>query len=167
MAQSDTRYLKRQRQGWYFCAAVPQDLRNRFTSEGRRSKNGRRHPGQPLSKIVISLHTQSLREAQERRWPLVQEWRQKFERARSGAPLSLAEIDAVARETYAAVLAAMEANAKQQRTTNVLITSEEGQQTGLSQDGVSLRRGIVETRNGSRSRPPDAFLSAALAVMRA
>ena len=123
MAQ-DLRYLKRRRNGFYFHMAIPQDLRGRFTSEGRRGKHGRRHPGQALTKVVVSLHTQSLHEAQQRRWPLVHEWREKFERARTGAPLTLAEIDAVAHETYAAVLAVMEAEAKKHLVRNVLITNE-------------------------------------------
>ena len=159
MAQ-DTRYLKKQRQGWYLCMTVPRGIRGRFTSEGRRGKNGRRHPGQPLSKITVSLRTQSLREAQERRWPLVHEWRQKFERARTGAPLALAEIDAVAREAYAAALAVMEANAKQRRPVNVLIAGGEAVQTGLS-------RAAVDTQSGSRQRRSrDAFVSGAAEFMR-
>ena len=120
----DLRYLKRRRNGFYFHMAIPQDLRGRFTSEGRRSTHGRRNPGQALTKVVVSLHTQSLHEAQERRWPHVQQWREKFERARTGAPLTLAEIDAVAHETYAAVLAVMEAEAKKHLVRNVLITNE-------------------------------------------
>ena len=111
----DTRYLKKQRQGWYLCLTVPRELRGQFTSDGRRGKHGRRHPGQPLSKIVVSLRTQALHEAQERRWPLVQEWRQKFERARTGAPFTLADIDAFARESYAAALVTMNENAENPR----------------------------------------------------
>ena len=91
--------------GGISASPCPKNLRARFISEGRRGKNGRRHPGQPLRKIVVSLHTQSLREAQERRWPLVQEWRQKLERARTEAPFALAEIEAFARESYGAALA--------------------------------------------------------------
>ncbi len=133
MAQ-DIRYLKKQRQGWYFCLPVPQDLRARFISEGRRGKNGRRHPGQPLSKIVVSLHTQSLREAQERRWPLAQEWRQKFERARTGAPFALAEIDAFARESYAAALVTMNENAENPRFWEDLKYLKDSEQTGAPRD---------------------------------
>jgi hypothetical protein len=46
--------------------AIPKELRGRFMSAGRKAKNGQRHPGRPLTKVVVSLHTQSLKEAQER-----------------------------------------------------------------------------------------------------
>jgi hypothetical protein len=95
MAKSDTRYLKRRHQAWYFVTAVPRALRGRFVSAGR---NG--SPGRPLAKIVVSLNTQSLAEAQERRWPLVSQWRENFRRALSGAPLTRAEIDDEARKLY-------------------------------------------------------------------
>jgi integrase len=107
MARADRRYLKQRHQGWYFVTAVPRALRGRFVSAGH---NGR--PGKPLSKIVVSLNTQSLREAQDKRWPLVQEWRAQFERAASGAPLTLSEIGAIAGERYAAILVELEALAK-------------------------------------------------------
>jgi len=80
MAKSDTRYLKRRHQAWYFVTAVPRGLHGRFMSTGR---NGR--AGKALAKIVVSLNTQSLAEAQERRWPLVNQWRENFRRALSGA----------------------------------------------------------------------------------
>lgn len=107
MAKSDTRYLKRQHQTWYFVTAVPKALRGRFLSQGR---NGR--PGRPLSKIVISLNTQSLAEAKDRRWPLITQWRENFRRALSGAPLTRAEIEELAGETYTATLERLEADAK-------------------------------------------------------
>ncbi len=152
----DLRYLKQHRRGWYFSMKVPQDLRGQFMSEGRAGKNGRRHPGSPLSKIVVSLRTASLREAQERRWPLVHEWRQKFERARTGAPFALAEIDAFARESYAAVLAAMEAEKHLPR--NVLITGERVQ-TGIAENAVHAVRTAVATS--------DRFLVGCINLMRA
>jgi hypothetical protein len=107
MAQADTRYLKRQHQGWYFVTAVPKSLRGRFISQGRHGR-----PGRPLSKIVISLGTQSLSEAQERRWPLVHEWRERFKRTKSDVPFTLAEVDALARESYAAMLGGLDSLAK-------------------------------------------------------
>ena len=97
---ADLRYLRQQGQAWYFCMAVPQALRDAFPSEGRRSQGGRKRPGKPRSRIVIKLGTQSLKEAQDKRWPLVTEWREKFKRALAGEPLSHAEIDAEARELY-------------------------------------------------------------------
>lgn len=108
MAQADTRYLKRQHQGWYFVTAVPRGLRDRFISQGRHGR-----PGRPLSKIVVSLGTQSLSAAQEKRWLLVHEWRERFKRAVNGVPLSLAEIEAEAREVYTATLERLETEAKQ------------------------------------------------------
>jgi integrase len=108
---ADTRYLRQRHQGWYFVAAVPRALRDRFVSEGRNGSAGR-----PLSKIVVSLKTQSLGEAQARRWPLVKQWRETFQRAQAGEPLTLAEIDAQAREIFTAALERMEADGKRQRS---------------------------------------------------
>lgn len=106
---ADTRYLKRRHQSWYFVAAIPRALRGKFVSEGR---NGR--AGRPLSKIVVSLKT-PLGEAQEPRWPLVKQWRETFQRTQTGEPLSLAEIDAQAREIFTSTLERMEVDAKRQR----------------------------------------------------
>ena len=107
---ADTRYLKRRHQSWYFVAAIPRALRGKFVSEGRNGSVGR-----PLSKVVVSLKTQSLGEAQDRRWPLVKQWRETFQRAQTGEPLSLAEIDAQAREVFTSTLERMEVDAKRQR----------------------------------------------------
>jgi len=106
-AKSDTRYLKRQHQTWYFVTAVPKALRGRFQSAGRHGRSGR-----PLTKITVSLRTQSLAEAQERRWPLVQQWRETFKRTKIGAPLTVGEIDDLAREVFMATLERLEAVAK-------------------------------------------------------
>ena len=108
--KSDTRYLKRQYQSWYFVTAVPRALRGRFVSQGRNGK-----PGKQLAKIVISLNTQSLSDAQERRWPLVNHWRENFRRAMSGAPLTRVEIEELAREAYTAALERLEADAKRHK----------------------------------------------------
>ncbi len=146
--------------------AVPQDLRGRFTSEGRRGKNGRRHPAQLLSTIVVALHTQALHQAQDRRWPLVQEWQEKFERARTGAPLTLAEIDAIAREAYAATLAVMEINAKKHQVHNVLIAGKAAN-TDLTEAG---KHSLGSERNGSQEHrllSGNAFLSGCVAIMHA
>jgi integrase len=107
---ADTRYLKQRHQGWYFVAAIPRALRGKFVSEGRNGSAGR-----PLSKIVVSLKTQSLGEAQARRWPLVKQWRETFQRAQTGEPLSLVEIDAQAREIFTSTLERMEVDVKRQR----------------------------------------------------
>lgn len=146
--------------------AVPQDLRGRFTSEGRRGKNGRRHPAQPLSTIVVALHTQALHQAQDRRWPLVQEWQEKFERARTGAPLTLAEIDAIAREAYAATLAVMQTSAKKHQVHNVLIAGK-APDTGLTEAGIPS---LGIDPNGSQQHrllSGNAFLSGCVDIMRA
>ena len=107
---ADTRYLKRRHQSWYFVAAIPRALRGNFVSERRDGTAGR-----PLSEIVVSLKTQSLGEAQDRRWPLVKQWRETFQRAQAGEPLSLAEIDAQAREIFTSTLERMEVDAKRRQ----------------------------------------------------
>ena len=107
---ADTRYLKRRHQSWYFVAAIPRALRGKFVSEGRNGSAGR-----PLSKIVVSLKTQSLAEAQDRRWPLVKQWHETFQRAQTGEPLSIAEIDAQAQEVFTSTLERMEVDAKGRR----------------------------------------------------
>jgi len=136
MAQADTRYLKRQHQCWYFVTAVPRGLRGRFISRGRRGRQGR-----PLSKIVISLGTQSLSEAQEKRWPLVHEWRERFKRALSGVPFSLGEIDRLARESYAATLANLEALAKRSHDP-IKFNHGLSQLAGLIQSGIAGSGGV-------------------------
>jgi hypothetical protein len=108
---ADTRYLKRRHQSWYFVAAIPRALRGKFVSDGR---NG--SPGRPLSKIVVSLKTQSLGQAQDRRWPLVKQWRETFQRALTGDSLSPAEIDAQAREIFTSTLERMEVDTKRGRS---------------------------------------------------
>ena len=108
---ADTKYLRQRHQGWYFVAAVPRALRGKFVSDGRNGSAGR-----PLSKIVVSLKTQSLGEAQNRRWPLVKQWRETFQRAQTGEALSLAEIDAQAREIFTSTLERMEVGAKRSPT---------------------------------------------------
>src|SRR5450759_3852621 len=136
MAQADTRYLKRQHQCWYFVTAVPRGLRGRLIGQGRRGR-----PGRPLSKIVISLRTQSLSEAQEKRWPLVHEWRERFKRAMSGVPLSLGEIDRLARESYAATLANLEALAKRSHDP-IKFNHGLSQMAGLIQSGIADSGGV-------------------------
>ena len=135
MAQADTRYLKRQHQCWYFVTAVPRGLRGRFISQGRHGR-----PGRPLSKIVVSLGTQSLSEAREKRWPLVHEWRERFKRAKSGVPLTLNDVDALARESYAATLGGLESWAK--RTSPGEFNRRLSQLASLIQQGIADIGGI-------------------------
>jgi hypothetical protein len=114
-SRADTRYLKRQGHAWSFVMAIPKGLRGRFMSEGRKAKKGQRLPGKPLTKVVASLHTQSLKEAQAQRWPLVHQWRQAFERAAKGIAMTLPEIEAQAREVYLSMLESMEAYARRRK----------------------------------------------------
>ena len=73
---ADLRYLKQRHQILVLLAG-----RSRSRCAGRFLSNGRNgHGGKPLTRIVTSLGTQSLKEAQERRWPLVHEWRERFKR---------------------------------------------------------------------------------------
>lgn len=109
---ADTRYLKKQGHAWSFCMTVPQELRTAFPSDGRRAPGGRRLAGKPREKIVIALDTQSLSEAQERRWPLVHEWREKFKRAKAKVPITITEIEDAAREQYTYLLERMAADAE-------------------------------------------------------
>ena len=142
---ADTRYLKRRHQSWYFVAVIPRALCGKFVSEGRNGSAGR-----PLSKIVVSLKTQSLGEAQDRRWPLVKQWRETFQRAQTGESLSFAEIDAQAREIFTSTLERMEVDAKRrQLSTNEERESlSEGLYSFLEDMGlVTLDRGEPDDTN--------------------
>jgi hypothetical protein len=141
---ADTRYLKLRHQSWYFVAAVPRALRGKFVSEGRNGSAGR-----PLSKVVVSLKTQSLAEAQDRRWPLVKQWRETFQRAQTGEPLSLGEIDAQAREIFTSTLERMEVDAKRQQ----LSISEERESLNEGLYSLLEDMGLVSPDPGG-SHPP-------------
>ena len=147
---ADTRYLKRRHQSWYFVAAVPRALRGNFVSEGRNGTAGR-----PLSKIVVSLKTQSLREAQDRRWPLVKQWRETFQRAQAGEPLSLAEIDAQAREIFTSTLERMEVDAKRRR----LSINEERESLNEGLYSFLEDMGLVSPDPGEPDTPIDDLMS--------
>lgn len=121
-AMADLRYLKKRHQTWYFALAVPVAVRGKFISEGR---NG--HGGKPLAKVVESLGTQSLKEAQDRRWPLVHEWRERFKRTMANVPLTLAEIEFEAREIYTSLLERMAAAAKRGKYTGEPIYTADGE----------------------------------------
>ena len=112
---ADTRYLKRRHQSWYFIVAIPRALRGKFVGSGRNGSARR-----PLSKIVVSLKTQSLGEAQERRWPLVKHWRETFQRAQTGKPCRLRK-STRRREIFTSTLERMEVDVKRRR----LSTNEE------------------------------------------
>lgn len=151
-------YLFRPRgKGFAFQVAVPKDLRDKFKSE---------RTGRPRNKIVVGLDTDSEVEAKRKAAALAVEWSRRFERARLDVPLTLGEIEDYARETYAAVLAVIEANTKQCRPSNVLIACGEALETGLSQEGAPPHRDAFETHSTSGQRhSPDAFLSGAVELM--
>jgi len=135
-ANGDTRYLKRQHKDgtWFFVMAVPKALRGTFISQGKKTKNGRRRPGKPLSKIIVSLGTQSLAQARQTRWPLVTEWKSRFERAEAKVPLTLAEIEEQAREVYSSTLERMEDDAKR----GIVITGQPQHDEGPEVAGLNL-----------------------------
>jgi len=135
-SNGDTRYLKRQHKDgtWFFVMAVPKALRGTFISQGKKAKNSRRRPGKPLSKIITSLGTQSLAEARQTRWPLVTEWKSRFERAEAKVPLTLAEIEEQAREAYFSTLERMEDDAKR----GILITGQPQHDEGPEVAGLNL-----------------------------
>jgi integrase len=141
-AQGETRYLKRQRAdgGWYFVLAIPKTLRGTFISQGKKAENGRRRPGKPLSKIIVSLGTQSLAEARQTRWPLVTEWKSRFERAEAKVSLTLAEIEEQAREVYSSTLERMEDDAKR----GILITGQPQRDESPEVAGLALHAWTYE-----------------------
>ncbi len=149
-------YLFRPRgKGFAFQVAVPKDLRDKFKSK---------RTGRPRHKIVIGLDTDSEVKAKRKAAALSVEWSRRFERARLDVPLTLGEIEDYARETYAALLAVMEANTKECRPSNVLIAGGQTLETGLSQE--PLPRAAFETHSTSRQgHSPDAFLSGAVELM--
>jgi len=141
-SNGDTRYLKRQHKDgtWFFVMAVPKALRGTFISQGKKAKNGRRRPGKPLGKIIVSLGTQSLAEARQTRWPLVTEWKSRFERAEAKTPLTLAEIEEQAREVYFSTLERMEDDAKR----GILITGQPQHDESPEVAGLNLHTWTYE-----------------------
>ena len=96
-------------QSWYFVAVIPRALRGKLsvTAQWKRRPAAQQDCGEPQNAVAW--------EAQDRRWPLVKQWRETFQRAQTSEPLSLAEIDAQAREIFMSTLERMEADAKTQR----------------------------------------------------
>jgi integrase len=94
--------LQQRHRTWYYVRKVPRDLRARFSSKGSK----------PLLKVVVSLETQNVREAQAKRDELDGHWTRQFERTRAGAPLSGADIAEAKREVYLSALDHMEAQAR-------------------------------------------------------
>jgi integrase len=103
----DTRYLQ-QRKGastWFFVLAIPRSLRGRFTND----KSGR-----ALTRIEVALHTSDLRQAQQLRWGLLDEWQGKFRQAK-GAEISAFHVEREARKLYDDTLAALDFDARRRQ----------------------------------------------------
>jgi integrase len=124
----DQRLLKQRRKGWHFCIPVPRDLQG--TGQFMTSA------GKPLKTITRGLKTDSLAVAQKARLALEMSWKETFERARSGQPLSLSEIDAQARECFASTLERMEADAARGRPWSLATPDNEGDDPEVA--GLSL-----------------------------
>jgi len=77
------RYLLQHGQGWTFRIAVPAAIRGRFKSRN----------------VTVGLQTQDPAKAKRMRDELLPVWQARFERARQGAPWTLAEIAAGARSS--------------------------------------------------------------------
>jgi integrase len=82
---------------YYYVRKVPRDIRAKFGGK---------------EKIVVSLGTQSQREAIGKRPAVDAHWQRQFERARAGAPLTGAEIAEAAREVYLSAVDHMEKQAR-------------------------------------------------------
>ena len=85
---SDTLYLKRRGDRWYFQMAVPKDLQKRY----RRSV------------IIEALGTSDFSEARRLRWEHFAEAQDTFDRLRGGTALTSAEIELEAQATYQRLL---------------------------------------------------------------
>jgi integrase len=92
----DLLHLWRRHQQWYLRLAIPPTLRKHFPSG----------TGKPRDKIVESLGTGDLRQAQAIRNQRIAYWEAVFARLRSGAALSAAEIAEEGRRAYAEARAA-------------------------------------------------------------
>jgi integrase len=92
----DLLHLWRRHQQWYLRLAIPPTLRKHFPSGS----------GKPKDKIVEPLGTGDLRQAQGLRNQRVAYWEAVFQRLRSGAALSAAEIAEEGRRAYAEARAA-------------------------------------------------------------
>jgi integrase len=86
----DTRYLLRRHHMWFFRIPIPRPLWGRF---------GTSKSGKPVVRIVQTLGTRDYREAQQKRWPLVEEWNAKFQRAAAGT-LTAGDIERLAHRAY-------------------------------------------------------------------
>src|ERR1700704_4999199 len=81
---------------WFLKLAVPAGVRHHFPSK----------EGQPRDKIVESLRTTDLHEAQRRRDERLVYWPRRFEAARSGAVLDPEQVAEAGRQAYSAARAA-------------------------------------------------------------
>jgi integrase len=93
---SDLRHLWKRHNRYYLRLAIPPALRKHFVS-----KDGK---GKPRDKIIEPL-SGDLRQAQALRTQRLAYWQAVFERVRTGAPLSAAEIAEESRRAYADTIA--------------------------------------------------------------
>ncbi len=98
-------YLLERGNGYAFRIAVPLSVRGKFKSR----------TGKPLAAIVEGLGTGDKKAAEKLAAKRYHHWLTVFERAAQKAPLTLAEIDAEARELYISELEDRAAYAKQSR----------------------------------------------------
>ncbi len=132
---ADLRYLALRGRGWAFVMAVPRTLRGRFRSS----------EGKPLGKIKIGLGTQSLPEAQARRWPLVNEWKSRFDRARQDAPLSLVEIAEEGAEAHDFLLDQLAADSARGRYDGPPILGDDGEvELTYEEHTIGCHLGVVQ-----------------------
>jgi len=82
---------------WYYTRKIPRGVRGKFGGK---------------EKIVVSLGTQSPREAIGKRPAVDAHWQKAFERARAGAPLTAEEVAEAAREVYLSAVEQMEKQAR-------------------------------------------------------
>jgi integrase len=148
---------------YLFRRAIPKDLRGRLP--GRSAE---------ATRIIESLHTSDIKVAARaagKRW---EHWETVFERVRQDVPLSLAEIEDAARETYTATLArlAREAEASPDGDEALWLYGDvETRKTALERGDPTLALPeieAIERRSGIRlDRASPTFKTAAMAILRA
>lgn len=148
---ADTRYLMKRRQTWYLSLKVPADVREQ-TGEGDR--------------IVLSLKTRDLSQAQRVRWALVADWHARFEVLRGKRIWTPAEIEEQAQKEFWKCLKDWEeANSKLEDLEPVIDLSTEKLQSGdltdldfaLAWARISAANGRIAAMNGKQYQAPKTF----------
>jgi integrase len=158
-----SKYLIERGKGFAFRMAIPRPLRGKFKSS----------KGKPLFHVTIGLSTDSEREAQAKAIVLEHQWRQAFDRARRGSPLSPAEIEEAARETYQAMLEAMAALPPAEQDLNAAIgvleddiEGEEWEEASRTIEAIERRKGVkIEKDSATYAALAGAILTARLEAM--